>query len=280
MKKPLLIFIILFFKCCLYADGGGLRPATRAEKDYAVKVITTILKALPESFAGFSRKEATEPIGPEDVEAGAEKGALQLSFSGRWINDKMERKANEKVQKMSESADSDITNTPRMEANMKKKDEITVKMEQAAKRNDFKEIEKLSKQLESLSNEMEKDYKPVVKVISDKNYQIDVYINVNEPNHEIYNKNTTELKPVMGYKTFISHKSSGEDGSADILLIFMGNWNSSKDSVSSDFILKLNKKNIQHTAVQSYVINVHGNRTYTQKFVDNINFKLLKSILH
>jgi len=280
MKKPLLIFIILFFASCLYADGGGLRPATRAEKDYAVKVLTTILKAVPESFAGFSRKEATEPVGPEDVEAGAEKGVLQLSFSGRWINDEMERKANEKVQKMADSADSDIKNTPGMKANMKKKDEITAKMELAAKRNDFKEIERLSKQLEALSNEMEKDYKPVLKAMSDKKYQIDVYINVNELNHEIYRKNTTELKPVMGYKTYISHNPSSEDGSSDVILIFMGNWNSSKDPVSGNFILKLNRKNIRHTAVQSYVISVHGNKTYTHKFVDRINFQLLKSILH
>jgi hypothetical protein len=281
MKKPLIIFILFFSICFLYADGGrGLRPATSAEKDYAVKVITTILKALPESFAGFSRKEATEPVGPEDVESGAEKDVLQLAFSGRWINDEMESKANEKVQKMADSAGNDIANTPKMKANMKKKDEITAKMEQAAKINDFKEIERLSKQLEALSNEMDKDYKPVVNAMSDKKYQIDVYINVNELNHEIYNKNTTELKPVMGNKTYISHKSSDGDESEDIILIFMGNWNSSKDPASGNFILKLNRKNIQHTAVQSYVISIHGSRTYTQKFADRINFQLLKSVLH
>ncbi len=280
MKKSLLIFIILFFVYCLYADGGGLRPATRAEKDFAVKVITTILKAVPESFSGFNRKEATEAVGPEDVESGVEKGALRIPFSGRWINDEMESKANEKVQKMADSADSDIKNTPRMKANMKKKDEITAKMEQAAKRNDFKEIERLSKQLEAISDEMNKDYKPVLKAMSDKKYQIDLYIDVNELNHEIYNKKTTELKPVMGYKTFASQNSSGEDKSADIILIFMGNWSSSKDPVSGNYILKLNKKDIQHTAVQSYVISIHGDRTYTQKFADRINFQLLKSILH
>jgi hypothetical protein len=82
----------------LYADGGELRPATKAEKVFTRTVLETISGAVPESFAGFTRKDATEPYEPEDMGVDAEKWPLNVGFYGNWVNDELEVEANQKMQ--------------------------------------------------------------------------------------------------------------------------------------------------------------------------------------
>jgi hypothetical protein len=278
MKKIILILVLLAFSSYLYADGESLRPATQAEKVYTRTVLETIRKAVPESFAGFKLADATEPYEPEDVGENADKHPLNVSFTGQWVNEVMEQAANEKMQQIADTIKNDISKSPQMLANMKKKDEITAKMEKAAKNNDMAAIGKLAQEFEAISKEIDKGYAPAINAIPSEDYKVHVSVGVNELTGDLSQSIYKEIAPVKGFKTFYYHDTEdGENKRQDRIMIYMGNWSSSVDN--GVYIFKLNKKNLPHTTVQSYVISVEGKKEYTQKFIDSLNFKTLTSLL-
>jgi hypothetical protein len=278
MKKIILILVLLAFSNYLYADGESLRPATQAEKVYTRTVLETIRKAVPESFAGFKLADATEPYEPEDVGENADKHPLVVDFYGSWNNEEKELEATQKMQQIGDTT-GDISKSPQMLAKMKKKDEITAKMEQAAKNNDLAAIGRLSTELQTIAQEIDKGYAPAINAIpSEDNYKVRTSISVNELTGELSQSIYKEIAPVKGFKTFYYHDTEeGENKRADSVKIYMGNWSSSVDN--GVYMLKLNIKNIPHTTVQSYVISVEGTKEYTQKFIDGLNFKMLTGLL-
>ncbi|NLD35674.1 MAG: hypothetical protein GX654_02280 [Desulfatiglans sp.] len=279
MKKILVGLIILAFSSYLYADGGEIRPATKAEKVFTRAVIETISGAVPESFAGFDRRDATEPYEPEDMGVGIEKWPLNVGFYGSWVNDELELEANEKMQQIADTVTGDISTSPKMQTLMKKKDEIAAKMEQAAKKNDLDAIGRLAQELEAVAKEINKGYAPAVNATpSEDYYKVHAGIQVNALTDEYSESLVKEISPVKGYKTFYYHDTEeGENKRTDRVIIFMGDWSSSIDNGA--YIFKLNKKNLPHTTVQSYVITVEGKKEYTQKLIASLNWEKLKSIL-
>lgn len=279
MKNLFTILFLLITSSYLYADGGDMRPATRAEKDYTRIVIETIRKAVPESFAGFKMTDATEPYEPEDIGVNADKYPLNVGFYGLWKNEEKEIEASEKMKEIGDTITGDISKSPQMQAKMKKKDEITAKMEQAAQKNDLAAIEKLAKEFEAIAQEIDKGYAPAMNAIpSEDNYKVQTSIQVNNLTDELNQSLVKEIAPVKGYKTFYYHNDEGVDNIvSDKVIIFIGNWSSSVDN--GVYMLKLNKKNLPHTTVQSYVINVEGKKEFTQKFIDSMNWGVLTSIL-
>jgi hypothetical protein len=278
MKKILMILILLAFSSYLYADGESLRPATQAEKIYTRTVLETIRKAVPESFAGFKLADTTEPYEPEDLGENADKHPLNVSFTGQWVNEVMEQAANEKMQQIADTIKNDISKSPQMLAKMKKKDEITAKMEQAAKNNDMATIGKLAQELEAIAKEIDKGYAPAINAIPAEDYKVHVSVGVNELTGELSQSIYKEIAPVKGFKTYYYHDTEeGGNKRADRVMIFAGNWSNSVDN--GVYMLKLNKKNLPHTTVQSYVIAVEGTKEYTQKFIDNLDFNVLTSLL-
>lgn len=279
MKKILMSIILLATSCYLYADGGETRPATKAEKIFTRTVLETISGAVPESFAGFDRRDTTEPYEPEDMGVDIEKWPLNVGFYGNWVNDELELEANEKMQQIADTITGDINTSPKMQALMEKKDQIEAKMEQAAKNNDLDAIGRLAKELEAVAKEIDKGYAPAVNAIpSDDYYKIHTGIRVNILTEEYSESLVKEITPVKGYKTLYYHDTEeGENKRTDRVIIFMGDWSSSVDN--GVYIFKLNKKNLPHTTVQSYVITVEGKKEYTQKFIDNLNWERLKGLL-
>lgn len=278
MKKFIVSLILLSSSCYLYADGDITRPATQAEKVYTRTVLETIIGAVPESFAGFTRRDATEPYEPEDLSEGAEKWPLHVDFYGSWLNEEMEQAANEKMQQIADTISGDINKSPQMLALMKKKEQIEKKMEQAAKNNDLDAIGKLAQEFEAVAKEIDKGYAPAINAIPSEDYKLSASIQTNSLSFEMSKSLYKEIAPVKGYKTFYYHDNEeGENKRKDRVMIFIGNWSSSVDN--NVYMLKLNKKNVPHTTVQSYVISVEGTKEYTQKFIDGLNFKMLTSLL-
>jgi hypothetical protein len=278
MKKFLVSLILLASSCYLYADGDITRPTTPAEKVFFMTVIETIRQAVPESFAGFKMVDASEPYEQEDISEGAEKRPLGVTFSGQWVNDEMEQAANEKMQQIADTISGDINKSPQMLEKMKKKDEITAKMDQAAKKNDMAAIGKLAQEFEAIAKEIDKLYEPAINAIPSEDYKLRTTIEVNTLSYDLSQSIYKEIAPVKGYKTFYYHDNDeGENKRKDRVMIYMGNWSSSVDN--GVYILKLNKKNLPHTTVQSYVISVEGTKEYTQKFIDGLNFKMLTGLL-
>jgi hypothetical protein len=277
MKKILVSLILLASSSYLYADGDITRPATQAEKVFFRTVIETARKAVPESFAGFRIVDASEPYEPEDISEGSEKRPLSVTFSGQWVNDEMEQAANEKMQQIADTISGDISKSPQMLAKMKKRDEILAKMDQAGKKNDIAAIGKLSIELQAISKEIDKLYEPAINAIPSEDYKLRTTIEVNTLTYDLSQSIYKEIAPVKGYKTFYYHDNDeGENKRPDRVMIFVGNWSSAIENET--YILKLNKKNLPHTTVQSYVISVNGTKEYTQKFIDGLNFKLLASL--
>jgi hypothetical protein len=278
MKKILMSLILLASSCYLYADGDITRPATQAEKVYTRTVLETIRKAVPESFAGFKLVGADEPYEPEDLSVGTEKNPLHVGFSGQWKNDEMEQAANEKMQQIADTISGDINKSPQMLTKMKKKDEIAAKMDQAAKKNDIAAIGKLAQEFEAIAKEIDKLYAPAINAIPAEDYKLHTSIEVNTLSYDLSQSIYKEIAPVKGFKTYYYHDNDeGENKRKDRVMIYMGNWSSSVDN--GVYILKLNKKNLPHTTVQSYVISVEGKKEYTQKFIDGLNFKMLTDLL-
>jgi hypothetical protein len=169
MKKILVGLIILAFSSYLYADGGEIRPATKAEKVFTRTVLETIGKAVPQSFAGFKMVDATDPYEPEDMGVDAEKWPLNVGFYGTWVNEELEQAENEKIQQVAETT-GDISKSPKMQSLMEKKGQIEKKMEQAAKNNDLDAIGRLSQELEALAKEVDKGYAPALNAIPSEDY--------------------------------------------------------------------------------------------------------------
>jgi hypothetical protein len=279
MKIFILISLLLAFSTCLYADGGETRPATQAEKLYQRRVLETIREAMPESFAGFKLVNATEPYESEDMDAGTEKWPLGINFNGTWVNDTLQQEANQKMQEIADSMTGDIGKSPKMQALMKKKEQIEAKMEQAAKNNDIDAIGRLGQEFEAVAKEIDKGYAPAVNAIPTEDYyEVKVSIGVNELTAELSKSIHKENAPVQGFKTFYYHDNEeGETKRADSVMIYAGNWSCTVDN--GVYMLKLNRKDVPHTTVQSYVINVTGKKEYTQKFMDNIKWDVLKGIM-
>jgi hypothetical protein len=77
--------LLLGVSAVLLADGNT-RPASKAENDFSLSILTALAKALPAPFPGFQAQGGSklQPIGK--VSPGTEKNPMQLYYSVTWTN--------------------------------------------------------------------------------------------------------------------------------------------------------------------------------------------------
>lgn len=275
MKKLCVLMAAMLAGSVLYADGGQSRPIRPAEKSFIESTLSALAKTLPAPFDGFRFEEGGEVSAPDAVDVGAENYPMRLLYTVTWNNDEMEKKAAEKTKTLGNKMVDDREHNPGTKAKMSKKDKITAKMDQAAARQDYKELERLAAELGALSDEMTGAYETDMKKIDDIKYSARIVFTVNELHSELNGSGYSLRNPVQGCTVIAYKDPAGESTSR--LMIFAGNWQ--KRTTNGQIIMEAAPRKVPSTTAQAVILTITGDLAFAEKIVQKTSWQQIKALI-
>jgi hypothetical protein len=85
MGLSVLSILLIGHSATVWADGET-RPATQAEKNYSLRMLTALSQALPKPLPGFEARDATKIAPFDNVTPGSEAYPLRVDYSVTWVN--------------------------------------------------------------------------------------------------------------------------------------------------------------------------------------------------
>lgn len=275
MKRMYVLMAVLLTGSLLYADGGQTRPIRPAEKSFIESTLSALSKTLPAPFDGFRFEEGGGVAAPDTIDAGGENYPMLLHYTVTWKNDAMEKQAAEKTQTLGNKMVDDREHNAGTKAKFSKKDKITAQMEQAAARQDYKELERLSVELGALSDEMTGAYETDMKKIDSIQFSTRIMFTVNELFSELNGRGYSMRNPIQGC-TVIAYKDP-DGGSATRLMVYAGNWQ--KRSTDGQIIMEAAPRKVPSTTVQAVILTITGDLAYAEKIAQKISWQKVKALL-
>ena len=284
-KNKLLVVLVLLLGLSTsgWADGPT-RPATQAEKDYSLSVMTALSRALPQPLPGFEARDAAK-IAPFDrVTPGSEAAPLRVDYSVTWVNPVQAEKERTQEGEAINRAASRI-NTPSMQeqqkAIMARFNKLTPELQKALEKKDQAEVARVQKEMEKLGQELNKLGQAQQAVLKNetealtKLSSLTIRMSVNDFYESQPAPLVKELKPFSGNTAYAYNDTEGKYMSR--MTVMVGPWK--KRSENEQVVYEAAKASLPHTRAQSVMVTVTGDPSLTRKVLEGVNWKGLQALL-
>jgi hypothetical protein len=282
--KGLVILILLVGVSASGWADGPTRPATQAEKDYSLSMMTALSRALPKPLPGFEARDAAK-IAPFDrVTPGSEAAPLRVDYSVTWVNPAQAEKERTQEGEAINRAASRI-NTPSMQeqqkANMARINKLSAEFGKAVEKKDQAEIVRLQKEMEKLGQELDKQGKAQEAVLKNetgsltKLSSLTIRMSVNDFYESQPARLVKELSPFYGNAAYAYIDPEGKYTSR--MIVMVGPWK--KKTENSQVVYEAAKASLPHTRAQSVMVTVTGDPSLTRKVLEGVNWKGLQALI-
>jgi hypothetical protein len=283
MKLFILSVLLLGLSTLAWADGET-RPATQAEKDYSLRMLTALSQALPKPLPGFEARDASRVAPFDRVTPGCEASPLRVDYSVSWVNPEQADKERAQEGAAIERAASKI-NTPAYQARQKdfaaRQQKLATEYGKAIEKGDQAQAEKLQKEMEKLGQELNKLGQSQNDILQDetksltKLSQLSIRLVVNDFYEDQPARLAKELKPFAGNPAYIYHDSEGKF--TDRMTVLVGPWK--REIRNEQAVYQAAKASLPHTRAQTVIVTVTGDPSLTMKVLEGMNWKALQALL-
>ncbi|MCX5819332.1 MAG: hypothetical protein NT047_05415 [Deltaproteobacteria bacterium] len=282
--RYLIVFVLLLGLSTSGWADGPTRPATQAEKDYSLSVMTALSRALPKPLPGFEARDAAK-IAPFDrVTPGSEAAPLRVDYSVTWVNPVQAEKERTQEGEAINRAASRI-NTPSMQeqqkANMARINKLSAELGKAFEKKDQAEISRLQKEMEKLGQELNKQGQAQEAIVKNETQaltklsSLTIRMSVNDFYETQPARLVKELKPFAGNTAYAYNDTEGKYTSR--MTVMVGPWK--KRSENEQVVYEAAKASLPHTRAQTVMVTVAGDPSLTLKVLEGVNWKGLQALL-
>jgi hypothetical protein len=283
MGLCILSILLIGHSATVWADGET-RPATQAEKNYSLSMLTALSQALPKPLPGFEAREATSIASFDRVSPGSEAYPLRVDYSVTWVNPAQAAKESAQEGEAITRAASRLKNPSMQEqqkAIMTKYNQLAAEFGKALEKKDQakaaqvqKEMEKLGQELSKLGQAQEAIIKNETKVLT-KLSRLMIRMSVNNLYETQLARLVKEIKPFAGNVAYAYHDNEGEFESR--MTVMVGPWK--KKNENEQVAYEVAKARLPHTRAQSVIVTVTGDPSLTSKVLEGVNWKSLQALL-
>lgn len=282
--KLVALSILLLGVCASGWADGPTRPATQAEKDYSLSVMTALSRALPKPLPGFEARDAAK-IAPFDrVTPGSEAEPLRVDYSVTWVNPGQAAKERSQEGEAINRAASRIK-SPSMQEQQKeimaRFNKLTPELQKAFEKKDQAEIARLQKEMEKLGQELDKLGKAQEAVVKSETQaltnlsSLTIRMSANGFYETQPARLVKELKPFAGNAAYAYNDTEGKHTSR--MTVVIGPWK--KKTENGQVVYEAAKASLPHTRAQSVMVAVTGDPSLTLKVLEGVNWKGLQAVI-
>jgi hypothetical protein len=273
-----------------WADGDT-RAATGAETEFMRMVRNTLEKAIPASGPeGWSETERSASEVSKHVTQGAEAYPMKMDFRVKWEDSARieieKQKQDERLEAMAREMPKGPD--PKLQARY---NELAEGIGKAAEKGDFKGMERLQREMETVGKEMfaptedfDKRIKAESKAAAGRDLYVRLSLGINEAwlslGHE--RKGPVKLDAIGGNKTYRMDNEEYSENYAKWVegttCVVIGPWKPSDKEQQKALTADLSKK-VSHTRVQSAHACAEGTPTRANEVLKKVNWDVLKGLL-
>ncbi len=278
-----LLLSLLALPQAAWPDGES-RPATQAEKDFHLRVLNTLAKAVPGAGpSGWELVDQTNIAALERVGVDSEEYPFRVDYFIEW-QDTARIQESDKRQMDAGSASLDQSMASGPTDLQKKYDDLVKEFGQAIEKNDMAEAQRLSAQMEEVAAKLntayaaqDQQFNEALASVEAHDVKMKVAVHVNDMNRSFY-ADFTEEPSVQGGLTVRTAAEQTEhygwkEGETWVLL---GPWKRGQDG--SDFEATP-KAGTPHVAVQTIAVKVEADKARADAFIRSIDWAALKGLL-
>lgn len=280
----LLGFVLLLGVVPGVLADGDTRPATPAEQDYSLRVLTALSTALPRPWPGWRAAEGTELAPFERVSPGCEAAPLRVDYSTSWIDPaQAEREQAEENAALGRAAARlqapDVT--ARMTALASEQGKLAEALVAAMNAQNMAEVERIQKEMEALGKKMESVASAQEAVLESETSglanksQLAIRMVVNETYVSVLAAAVTDVGPVAGHPAFAYRDPEGHCETR--LTVLAGAWRRQVENGQVVYELTPDPA-LPHTRAQSVTITVTGDPELALKLCAAIDWSALASL--
>jgi hypothetical protein len=261
------------------------RPPTSAEKEYYEKVLKTVSKALPDGPAGWQVEEMTGIKPLKRVLLGQEKIPFPVQYFKIWCDPlrkrQMEKAMEDEKRQLLKS--SELGERADFMVNL---NALTAQIQEANERGDRSQAQSLQGQYDravSQPEQLRRDEKEEKKIeleAASRFGRLQVTVDVNRFVQAIKNGSMVTSDRLPGMIMVLTEPGFNSDGEwqEGTRYIFAGKgWQFFEGE--SGGVQTVMPIGVSHTAVYSIIISVQAEEYIAQKFIDNVDWNSLKSLL-
>jgi predicted nucleic acid-binding Zn-ribbon protein len=271
-------FVLLLGSISEVLADGDSRPATLAEQDYSLHVLTTLSAVLPKPWPGWEATEGTELAPFESVSPGCEAAPLSVSYSITWVDPAQAQRERAEEDAAIARAAARIQ-APDVQARMAafvSQQEKLVEAQKAAEVERIqKEMEALGKQMESVASAQDAVLESETSGLADKSRLV-IRMAANETYVTELEASVTDVGPVAGHPAFAYHDAEGR--CEDRLTVLVGPWRRRSENGQVDYELTPDSA-LPYTHAQSVTVTIEGDPELARKLCGEIDWNALVALL-
>lgn len=277
----LLSALFLFAPFSAHADGDS-RKVTPAEREYGLKVLSLLDKAVPSIPEGWTAGERTEVKPWEYISTGAGKDPLRVEFilDGRDEKkiDEEGMKANQVYEEMAKTHGDDQKKM--IDEMQTKLDALSKQVEEAIARNDMATFERLTKEIEkaqapavAIGDAINKELKEKTAVIKAKDAYLQAVLQVNA--YDVDLSDYIAEGSVADHPAWWRANPPDHDGDFEgEWIAFAGAWKSVDQDGNSTMTPAWNLAQ-PHTTAQNLLVKVRGDKVRGRRFLETIKWDVI-----
>ncbi len=267
-----------------WADGDS-RAATAAERDFSLRMLTAMARAVAHPLPGFERADTTELRGFESLSPGCEQSPLGVDYEVDWVNPQLEEQeqlqeaaAVERAAARLQSGDTQIRMTQLMDKQQKLAEELAAAMQAQ----NMARVEEIQAQMEALGKEMEKAADEQNAVLDGEmstlahKSRVVIDMSVNSLYASLPANRVVDWKPPFGQMGYIEHDPEGVY--EDRLVVLIGPWTRSTENEQTMYQARPNSA-LPHTTAQTVFLAIRGDRELAMRALSAIDSKALLALI-
>jgi hypothetical protein len=266
-----------------WGDGPS-RPATAAEKAYALRTLTAVSQALPQPLPGFQVVEST-PLSPvERVSPGVEAAPMPLDYTVSWLNPEQAAKERAAEDAALSRAAAQV-NAPAAQARQKaladRLNKTAAEYGRALEKHDQAKAAALQKEMEAIGRELTQQGQAQNAVLKNETKgltqrsRLTIWVRVNDFSIDQPARLAKDLGPVSGNLGFAFHDDEGKF--EDHLLVMIGPWKSRQEN--QQVIYEASQAARPHTQAQTLTVTVRGDPALARQALSKVAWKALQALI-
>lgn len=264
-----------------FADGDS-RPTTKGERDFSLKVLMTVAKALPRPFPGYEVTEATNINPYQRTTPGIEKGPFPVEFQATWYH-----RAKAEAQKVKEDlalqkAAQEMKAGPNKDqaALEKKQMSLGTALGAAITKNNTAEAQKIQAEMEVNKQKLDKIYAEQDKKLqasmqAAKEVGVTMRIDCQANQFWIASPAAKLVKdaPVAGIPVYRFEKQ----GQEDMTIALIGPWKEGGNA--SEPALAADKKPLPSLKVQTIEVRIQGDKATARRILEGTKWEAIQGLV-
>ncbi len=264
---------------------GGTRPATQAEKAFALKVGTTFTKVMPTAPAGWRVAEQSKPEAPSWMPLGDRPHPMQVGAMVKWQDDKKLQESQTKMMQAMGSIKKDPADEARLKVLGQKQGQLAKALGDAAGKGDTaalgkiqKELEPVNKEMADIMNRQAKAYTTAMSSASARDAEVEIHLKANETELWLPERASKEAPVAGGIAYRVEEEQrEGEGWREGTTYVLVGSWKTLQEGGATR--LTAETAGAPTTSLKTLLVEVKADKARARGILEKLDWASLKALM-